>query len=108
MKETELREGVEPAQIFSDAQPFVKMYQAEDQEDTGNEILTIRFNPKNREWLDKIKWYFHEPKDATAIKYALEWASNDIHGKLSEDSWRKICSETRRKPVMKRPQSLDK
>ena len=106
MKETILKEGVE--QSLQDAPAFTSKYLDEEKEDTGNEILTIRFNPKNRECLDLIKWFFCEAKDATAIKYALEWAKNDIQAKLSEDSWRKICSETRRKPLMKRPEILGK
>lgn len=88
--------------------PFVNYTLDEDRVDSDSEVLTIRFGPEHREMLDVVKWYFHEPKDATAFKYALEWAKNDIQSKLSERSWRKICSETRRKPEMKRPRVLEK
>ena len=106
MKETTLKEGMDQNNLVTP--PFTTKYLEEEKEETGSEVLTIRFNSKNREWLDVIKWYFHEPKDATAIKYAIEWCKNDIQGKLSEDSWRKLCSETRRKPVMERPKVLEK
>jgi hypothetical protein len=106
MKETTLKEGIERNNI--DSMPFRSKYLDEEKEETGNEILTIRFNSNNREMLDIIKWYFHEPKDATAIKYAIEWMKNDIQHHLSESSWRKICSETRRKPEMKQPKILQK
>jgi len=106
MKETILKEDVEPN--IQDAPAFTTKYLQEEKEETDNEILTLRFNQKYREMLDVIKWYFHEPKDATAIKYAIEWCKNDIQHKLSEETWRKICSETRRKPTIARPKVLEK
>jgi hypothetical protein len=106
MQETKLKDGIEQNNLIT--QPFTKTYLDEEREETNSEILTVRFNEKNREMLDLIKWYLHEPKDATAIKYAIEWCKNDLQGKLSEASWRKICSETRRKPEMKRPKFLEK
>jgi len=101
MKETILKEGIEPNTQSTPA--FTSKYLDEEKEETDNEILTIRFNKNNRDQLDLIKWFFCESKDATAIKYAIEWAKNDIQAKLSEKSWHKICSETRRKTIQKRP-----
>lgn len=105
VKETILKDNVEKDNK-NWAPAFKTKYLDEEKEDTENEILTLRFNPRNRENLDVIKWLLHEPKDATAIKYAIEWARKDIQAHLSEESWRKICSETRRKPNMKRPRTL--
>lgn len=104
MKETILKDGIE--QNIQEVPAFTRKYLDEEKEESGSEILTIRINPKQRERLNILKWLLHEPKDATALKYALEWALNDIQGKLSEDSWRKLCSDTRRKPEMKRPDSM--
>ena len=106
MKETILREGVEANTQETPA--FTTKYFDNEKEETGNEILTLRFNPKNRENLDVIKYLLSEAKDATAIKYAIEIARNVIQGHLSEDSWIKICSGTRRKQILKRPTVLDK
>lgn len=106
MKETILKDGIDKS--TQEAPAFVTKYLDEEKEETDNEILTLRFNLNNREMLDVVKWYLHEPKDATAIKYCIEIAKNEIQKLLSEDSWRKICSETRRKPIMKRPSVLEK
>jgi hypothetical protein len=101
VKETTLKEGVEVNPIISDA--FSTKYLPEEKEETGDEMLSLRINERNREALDVIKWLLHEPKDATAIKYALEWTKNDLQRHLSESTWRKICSDTRRKPTIKQP-----
>lgn len=106
MKETVLKEGILPN--IQDAPAFTAKYLDEEKEDSENEILTLRFNAKYREMLDIIKYYFHEPKDATAIKYALEWAKNDIQAKLSLESWRKLTSDSRRKPAISVPRALEK
>ena len=89
-------------------QPFVNYTLDEDREESDSEVLTIRFNKLNREQLDTIKWLLCESKDATALKYALEIAVNEIQHLLGENSWRKICSETRRKPTQKKPTHLIK
>jgi hypothetical protein len=104
MKETILKDDVEPN--IQEAPPFTPKYLDSEKEETDSEILTLRFGKKHRQMLDVLKWLLCESKDATAIKYAIEWAKNDIQGKLSEDSWRKICAETRRKPIQKRPDDL--
>ena len=103
--ETRLKEGVEP--MIQQAPAFTTKYLDEEKEETGGEILSLRFNEQNRAWLDIIKWYLHESKDATAIKYAIELAKNDLQSKFSEATWRKISSDLRRKPEMKRPRSLE-
>jgi hypothetical protein len=88
--------------------PFVNYTLDEDKVDSDSEVLTIRFNKYNREMLDHVKWLLCESKDATAIKYCIEWCRNDILGKFSEESWRKICGETRRKPVQATPELFKK
>ena len=89
-------------------QPFKSYTLDEDKEDTTDETVNIRLNAEYRVMLDEFKYLLHEPKDSTALKYALEIARNVVQATLSERSWIKICSETRRKGVIKRPPSLDK
>ena len=88
--------------------PFTNYTLDEDRDDSGRETINISLNKAEREELDVVKWLLHENKDGTAMKYCLELAKNELHGQFSEDSWRKICSETRRKETMKRPECLSK
>ena len=88
--------------------PYVNYTLDEDREEQGSETINVRLNDSERERLDRLKWFLHENKDGTAIKYALEVAENVLHGILSEESLRKICSQTRRKQEIQRPKSLEK
>jgi hypothetical protein len=105
LKETELKEGVEPNLLVK--APYTTKYLDEEKEETGSEILTIRLNPDNRIDLDELKYVLSENKDATAIKYALAYAKNDLLSKLKADVWSKITSQTRRKYMIKKPVSLE-
>jgi hypothetical protein len=89
-------------------QPYVNYTLDEDKEEATSETINIRLNSEDRARLDELKWILHEPKDGTALKYALEVARNVLQSTLSERSWIRICSETRRKGVMKRPKTLEK
>jgi hypothetical protein len=89
-------------------QPYVNYTLDEDKEEATSETINIRLNTLDRTRLEELKYLIHEPKDGTALKYALEIARNVLQSTLSERSWVKICSETRRKGVMKRPESLEK
>jgi hypothetical protein len=91
-----------------DKVPYVNYTLDEDREEASSETINIRINEFERERLDRLKWFLHENKDGTALKYALEIAENVLHGILSEDSLRKICSQTRRKQEISRPKSLEK
>lgn len=89
-------------------QPYVNYTLDEDKEETTSETINVRLNLEDRSRLEELKWFLHESKDGTALKYALEIARNVLQSQLSEKSWNRICSETRRKSVMKRPASLEK
>lgn len=88
--------------------PYVNYTLDEDKEEATSETINIRLNAEDRIRLDELKWLLHEPKDGTVMKYALELARNVLQNQLSESSWIRICSETRRKGVMRRPKSLEK
>ena len=89
-------------------QPFINYTLDEEREEATSETINVRLNADNREQLERLKWLLHETKDGTALKYALEIALNVLQSILSERSFIKICSETRRKETMKRPQSYEK
>jgi hypothetical protein len=88
--------------------PFVNYTLDDEKEDATSETINIRLNAKDRIMLDELKYLLHEPKDGTALKYGLELSRNVLLGLFSERSWLRICSETRRKGVVKRPDSFDK
>lgn len=89
-------------------QPYVNYTLDEDKEEATSETINIRLNALDRSRLDELKWFLNESKDGTVIKYAVELAKNVLQGQLSEKSWLKICSQTRKPEVMKRPKSLEK
>lgn len=89
-------------------QPYVNYTLDEDKEESTSETINIRLNALDRSRLDELKWFLNESKDGTVIKFAIELAKNVLQGQLSERSWLKICSQTRKPEVMKRPKSLEK
>lgn len=89
-------------------QPYTSYTLDEDKEESTSETINIRLNSLDRAKLDELKWFLNESKDGTVLKYALEIAKNVLQNQLSEKSWIKICSQTRKPEVMKRPKSLEK
>jgi hypothetical protein len=88
--------------------PYVSYTLEEEKEETTSETINIRLNAIDRARLDELKWFLNESKDGTVLKYALEIAKNVLQGQLSEKSWLRICSQTRKPEVMKRPKTLEK
>ena len=88
--------------------PYVNYTLDEEKEESTSETINIRLNSLDRTRLDELKWLLNESKDGTVLKYALEVAKNVLQSQLSEKSWIKICSQTRKPEVMKRPSSLEK
>jgi hypothetical protein len=88
--------------------PFVNYTLDEDKEESTSETINVRLNATDRMRLDELRWLLNESKDGTCIKYALELAKNVLQGQFSEKSWIKICSQTRKPEVMRRPKSLEK
>jgi len=89
-------------------QPYVNYTLEEEKEEATSETINIRLNATDRIRLDELRWLFNESKEGTVIKFAIELAKNVLQGQLSERSWQKICSQTRKPEVMKRPKSLEK
>lgn len=89
-------------------QPYTSYTLEEEREEATSETINVRLNTLDRSRLDALKWFLNESKDGTVIKYALELAKNVLQSQLSEKSWLKICSQTRKPEVMKRPKSLEK
>jgi len=88
--------------------PFVNYTLDEDKEESSSETINVRLNVEDRKRLEELKYLLYEPKDSTALKYALELARNVLQSQFSERSWNRICSQTRRKGIIKRPESLEK
>ena len=88
--------------------PYVNYTLEEEKEEATSETINIRLNALDRIRLDELKWLLNESKDGTVLKYALEIAKNVLQQQLSERSWLKICSQTRKPEIMKRPKSLEK
>jgi uncharacterized protein (DUF1778 family) len=89
-------------------QPYANYTLEEEKEESTSETINIRLNATDRARLDELKWFLNESKDGTVLKYALEIAKNVLQTQLSEKSWLKICSQTRKPEAMKRPKSLEK
>lgn len=89
-------------------QPYINYTLDEDKEEATSETINIRLNSLDRSRLNELKWFLNESKDGTVLKYALEFTKNVLQNQLSEKSWLKICSQTRKPELMKRPKSLEK
>ena len=89
-------------------QPYQNYTLDEDKEESTSETINVRLNAMDRARLDELKWFLNESKDGTVIKLAVELAKNVLQSQFSERSWLRICSQTRKPEVMKRPKSLEK